>query len=127
MNSVLDITLLGADLDRELRNRDLKVRVIFDWKRKNQFMNARFFEEVGPAGLPPRVRQRYHETLTRLDWEYSPSKDHYSRDTSKEALEELNKHFEVYVFNRYRGYIELSECMDYVERMVEKADSEEQN
>jgi len=112
--------LLSADLDRELRNRDLRVRVIFDWKKKNRSMNARFFEDVGPAGLPQRVRERYHETLTRLDWEYSPGKDHYSTETTHDALDELDRHFDVYVFNRYRGYIQLAECREYVSRIIEQ-------
>ncbi|MFQ5951653.1 MAG: hypothetical protein ACE5KH_06180 [Candidatus Geothermarchaeales archaeon] len=116
----MDVTLLSADLDRELRNRDLRVRVIFDWKKKNRSMNARFFEDVGPAGLPPRVRERYHETLIRLDWEYSPGMDHYSRETSQDALDELDRHFDVYVFNRYRGYVQLAECEEYVSRIIEK-------
>ena len=106
------------NLEEELENRELKVRVIFDWKKGNRMMNLRFLEKVGPMGLPKRVSRRYHEILERLDWEYNVAADQYTKEVSMEALKDLEKYFEVYIFKKYQGYVHLNDCMPFVEGII---------
>ncbi len=111
-------------IEEELENRDLKVRVIFDWKKGNRIMNLRFLERVGPMGLPKSVSRRYHEILERLDWEYNVAADQYTKEVSMEALKELERYFDVYVFKKYQGYIHLNECIPFVEGIIGEAKSD---